>query len=68
MMRAVGLEPTPVAVARMYLDVAASFVLDSRDQELASEVDEMGFRTLVLDTVMADGGGALAGAIVEAFT
>jgi LPPG:FO 2-phospho-L-lactate transferase len=68
MMRAVGPEPTPVAVARMYRDVAASFVLDSRDQELASQVDEMGFRTLVLDTVMADGGGALAGAILEAFT
>jgi LPPG:FO 2-phospho-L-lactate transferase len=68
MMRAVGPEPTPVAVARMYRKVAASFVLDSRDHELASEVDEMGFRTLALDTVMADGGGALASAIVEAFT
>ena len=68
MMRAVGPEPTPIAVARMYRDVAASFVLDSRDEELALDVDEMGFRTLMLDTVMADGGGALAGAILEAFT
>jgi LPPG:FO 2-phospho-L-lactate transferase len=68
MMQAVGPEPTPVAVARMYRDVAASFVLDSRDQELAAEVHDMGLRTLVLDTVMADGGGALARAIVEAFT
>ena len=68
MMRAVGPEPTPVAVARMYRDVAATFVLDSRDQELVADVDEMGFRTLVLDTVMADGGGALAGAILEALT
>jgi LPPG:FO 2-phospho-L-lactate transferase len=68
MMRAVGPEPTPVAVARMYRDVAASFVLDMRDQELAADVDGAGLRTLVLDTVMADGGGTLAGAIVEAFT
>jgi LPPG:FO 2-phospho-L-lactate transferase len=68
MMRAVGPQPTPVEVARMYRDSAASFVLDSRDQELATDVEEMGVRTLVLDTVMADGGGSLAGQILEAFT
>ena len=68
MMRAVGPPPTPVAVARMYRGVASTFVLDSRDQELAAEVDALGLRALVFDTVMADGGGALAGAILEAFT
>jgi LPPG:FO 2-phospho-L-lactate transferase len=68
MMRAVGPPPTPVEVARMYRDVATSFVLDSRDQELAADLDEMGFRTLVFNTVMSDGGGALAGRILEAFT
>ena len=68
MMRAVGPEPTPVAVARMYRAVVATFVLDSRDREMAADVDEMGLRTLVFDTVMADGGGALAGAILEALT
>jgi LPPG:FO 2-phospho-L-lactate transferase len=68
MMRAVGLEPTPVAVARMYRDVAATFVLDSRDEGLAADVREMGLRTLVFDTVMADGGAALAGAILQAPT
>jgi LPPG:FO 2-phospho-L-lactate transferase len=68
MMRAVGPLPTPVEVARMYRDVAASFVLDSRDEAMAAEVDAMGFRTLVFDTVMAGGGGPLARAILEAFT
>ena len=68
MMRAVGPKPTPVEVARMYREVAASFVLDSRDQELAADISAMGLRTLVCDTVMADGGGALAGAIFEALT
>jgi len=68
MMRAVGPEPTPVAVARMYRNVAATFVLDSRDQEMFADVNEMGLRTVVFDTVMADGGGALAGAILEALT
>lgn len=68
MMRAVGPPPTPVEVARMYREIAGSFVLDSRDQELATALEEMGLRTLVLDTVMSDGGGALAARIIEAFT
>jgi LPPG:FO 2-phospho-L-lactate transferase len=68
MMRAVGPPPTPVAVARMYRAVAAGFVLDSRDKEMSAEVSEMGFRTWVFDTVMTDGGGALAGAILQALT
>jgi LPPG:FO 2-phospho-L-lactate transferase len=67
MMRAVGPPPTPVEVARMYRDFAANFVLDSRDQEVAVEVEKLGLRTHVFDTVMADGGGALARRILEAF-
>jgi LPPG:FO 2-phospho-L-lactate transferase len=67
MMRAVGPQPTPVEVARMYRHVAAGFVLDRRDAELKADVDHLGFRTLVVDTVMTDGGGALARAILEAF-
>jgi LPPG:FO 2-phospho-L-lactate transferase len=67
MMRAVGPPPTPIEVARMYRDFAATFVLDIRDNELAVEAEEMGFRTLVFDTVMADGGGALARRMLEAF-
>ncbi len=68
MMRAVGPPPTPIEVARMYCEVAGSFVLDRRDKELAAGVEELGLRTLVLDTVMTDGGAALAGRILEAFT
>ncbi|GAC1512454.1 MAG: 2-phospho-L-lactate transferase [Candidatus Dormibacteraceae bacterium] len=68
MMRAVGPDPTAVGVAGMYREVAAGFVLDSRDEELAQRIEELGFKTLVLDTVMADGGGRLAAGIFEAFT
>ena len=68
MMRAVGPEPNPVEVARLYRDIAAGFVLDSRDQDLFVELDTLGFRTLVTDTVMTDGGGRLAARILEAFT
>jgi LPPG:FO 2-phospho-L-lactate transferase len=68
MMRALGPEPNPVEVARMYRDVAAGFVVDRRDAERAAEIEAMGIRALVLDTVMRDGGGTLAAGIMEAFT
>jgi LPPG:FO 2-phospho-L-lactate transferase len=67
MMRAVGPAPNPVEVARMYREFTASFVLDNRDQELVGDLNTLGLRTLVLDTVMADGGGRLAEEILEAF-
>jgi LPPG:FO 2-phospho-L-lactate transferase len=68
MMRAVGPAPTPVEVARLYREVAASFVLDSRDRELAADVEALGLRTLVLDTVMADGGRGLAARMLDGLT
>ena len=68
MMMAVGLDPSPVEVARMYREVAAGFVLDDRDRGLAPDLEKMGFRTLVVDTVMSDGGAPLAARILEAFT
>jgi LPPG:FO 2-phospho-L-lactate transferase len=68
MMRALGPEPNPVEVARMYRDVAARFVVDRRDAEHADAIEAMGIRALMLDTVMSDGGGTLAAGIIEAFT
>lgn len=68
MMRALGPEPNPVAVARTYRDVAAGFVVDRRDAKDAAEIEAVGVRALVLDTVMSDGGGTLAAGIMEAFT
>lgn len=59
MMRALGHEPTPVVVARMYRDVACGFVLDRRDEKLASSIEAMGYRTLVCDTVMPAGADEL---------
>jgi LPPG:FO 2-phospho-L-lactate transferase len=68
MMRAVGPPPTPGEVARLYRDVAATFVLDSRDEELAGDVEAVGLRALVIDTVMADGGAGLAARVLEGLT
>jgi LPPG:FO 2-phospho-L-lactate transferase len=60
MMRAMGLEPSPVEVARMYCDEASTFVLDERDAGLRGPVEALGYRVLVTNTVMRDGGRNLA--------
>ncbi len=67
MLRATGIDASPVGVARMYTGVAGAFVIDSRDAGLAKSVEELGFKTIICDTVMSDGGGRFAGAILAAF-
>ena len=51
----------------MYAGIASSFVVDTRDAGLAARIEELGYRTLVYDTVMDDGGGRLAVGILAAF-
>jgi len=65
MMRALGAEPNPVEVARMYRDVALGFVLDERDRGLEAQINELGYRTILCDTVMRDGGRTLARAVLS---
>jgi LPPG:FO 2-phospho-L-lactate transferase len=60
MMNALGPDPNPVAVAEMYRDVASGFVLDERDRGLVREIETHGYRTILCDTVMRDGGRGLA--------
>lgn len=64
MMRSLGLRPDPVEVARRYVDVASAFVLDERDRDLAGAIERLGYRVVVVDTVMRDGGQKLAAAIL----
>lgn len=64
MMRAMGVNPDPVEVARMYRDIAATFVLDERDRGLSAAVERLGYRTVAHDTVMRDGGRKLAEALL----
>jgi LPPG:FO 2-phospho-L-lactate transferase len=66
MMRALGPSPDPVEVARMYRDVAGAFVLDERDQDVAAAIEVLGYRVIVCDTVMRDGGRTLAKAVLSA--
>jgi LPPG:FO 2-phospho-L-lactate transferase len=67
MLRALGFDASPLEVARRYSSVAGTFVLDNRDAGAAGEIEAMGYRVIVCDTVMADGGAALAKAISAAF-
>jgi len=65
MMRALGVKPDPVEVARMYSDIATTFVLDERDQRLTGAIEGLGYRVLLCDTVMRDGGRTLARAVLS---
>jgi LPPG:FO 2-phospho-L-lactate transferase len=67
MLRALGFDASPLEVARQYSSVAGTFVLDNRDADGAGEIEAMGYRVIVCDTVMADGGASLAKAISAAF-
>ena len=49
----------------MYKDVAATFVLDERDSNLSGPIEELGYRTIVCDTVMRDGGRELADSVLR---
>lgn len=65
MMRALGVDPSPVEVARMYREVASGFLLDERDRDLKGQIEELGYRTILCDTVMRDGGRTLARAVLS---
>ncbi len=64
MMRALGLEVSPLEVARRYRDIASAFVLDEQDRELAPAIEALGYRVTITGTVMDDGGRRLAAALI----
>jgi LPPG:FO 2-phospho-L-lactate transferase len=66
MLRALGSDASPVGVARAYSSVAGTFVVDSQDAALAGDIEALGYRVIVCDTVMSDGGAALAASILDA--
>ena len=64
MMTALGHDPTPLEVARMYRHAVAGFALDRRDSGSSDAIENLGLRVRVCDTVMTDGGRALAEALL----
>jgi LPPG:FO 2-phospho-L-lactate transferase len=53
LMRSLGHEQTAVGVARIYRDLIDAFVLDNADASLAPDVEAMGLRAIVVDTIMS---------------
>jgi LPPG:FO 2-phospho-L-lactate transferase len=67
MMQSLGHESSARTVATLLADVATGFVLDTVDAALEPAIRELGCRTLVTDTIMADDAGKtrLARAVTE---
>jgi LPPG:FO 2-phospho-L-lactate transferase len=54
MLASLGHEATALGVARLYADLADVFVLDGVDADLAGDVEALGIRAVVADTIMSD--------------
>lgn len=68
MLATLGHEATALGVARLYADLVDVFVLDHADAALARDVEALGLRPLVTDTVMTDDASRerLAAEVLEA--
>jgi LPPG:FO 2-phospho-L-lactate transferase len=54
MMRGLGMEVSPLGVARAYADFLNVLVLDNQDAAFAEQVEQLGIRAYVTDTIMRD--------------
>jgi LPPG:FO 2-phospho-L-lactate transferase len=68
MLRGLGLEVSPLGIARLYRDVAGLLVIDGADVAWAPRLERIGMRVLVTDTVMRTPARAarLAAAVLDA--
>jgi LPPG:FO 2-phospho-L-lactate transferase len=68
MMRGMGMEVSALGVARMYRGLVDLFVLDRADKRLAPEVEKLGMRAVVTNTIMTGAAQkkALARAVLKA--
>ncbi|MCZ2151419.1 MAG: 2-phospho-L-lactate transferase [Bryobacterales bacterium] len=68
MMRGMGMEVSALGVARMYRGLVDLFVLDRADKRLAPEVEKLGMRAVVTNTIMTGPAQkkALARAVLQA--
>jgi LPPG:FO 2-phospho-L-lactate transferase len=58
LLRGVGVEVSARGVAGLYRDLCDGYVLDERDAEQAPDVEDLGIRTAVIDTLMRDSDAA----------
>jgi hypothetical protein len=51
-MKSMQLRPSAIEVAKLYLDVMGTFVMDNVDRKFAAEVEALGLHAVVTNTVM----------------
>ncbi len=68
MLRSLGMEVSPLGVARLYRDIAGLFVLDNADQRYLESIQRLGMRALATDTIMStpERAAALAEVVLQA--
>lgn len=59
MLRSLGHEVSALGVARLYIGLVDTFVLDEADAALAENIEQLGMRPVVLDSMMRDRPGRL---------
>ena len=59
MLQGLGREATPTGIARGYRPYATTFVLDNKDAAEAAAIHALGYRVVLLDTVMAGPAGRI---------
>ena len=64
LMRAQGLQPDALGVARLYREIASGFVLDAEDAGLMPSIAELGYRVALRPTLLDD--ITLAGEVASA--
>lgn len=68
MLRGLGMEVSPLGVARLYRDIVGLFVLDNADQRYVESIEKLGMRALAADTIMTtpQRAAALAKVVLQA--
>ncbi|MGH9043929.1 MAG: 2-phospho-L-lactate transferase CofD family protein, partial [Acidimicrobiales bacterium] len=68
LLRELGHEPSASGVARLYLAWVGTIVIDDADKDLASNIEALGMRCVVTNTIMSDASHAqdLARTVVNA--
>ena len=68
MLRSLGMEVSPLGVARLYRDIVGLFVLDNADLPYLESIQRLGMRALATDTIMStpERAAALAEVVLQA--
>ncbi|MGA9722544.1 MAG: 2-phospho-L-lactate transferase [Candidatus Binatus sp.] len=54
MLRGLGMEVSPLGVARLYRDFAGLFILDNADRRYVESIEWLGMRAIATDTIMTN--------------